>query len=186
MAKTKRNISKKRGSKKSIKKALPSKISKPAVAARYLSKLCDELETASAGLFHISERDCPYEFFTLQRQSLYKAGDKLTALEFLNGFGVTVVLVDEFKLPVDQLIEVRAFDDFFPTISDIAEFYGKDESDPKVTAEAKRYTLLKVLLKKRLADLNVFRVGKIEIRCYIAGFARHGNIAGLVTTSIET
>jgi len=95
-------------------------------------------------------------------------------MEFLNGIGLSQELIDEFKIPVDQLIEERALDNFFPTIDDIAGYYGTDIKDRKVIAESKRYRKLEALLKKRLEDVKVFRVGKVEIRCYIAGFAKHG------------
>jgi hypothetical protein len=186
MAKAKKSLSKKNRPGKTGVKGAPSKSVKPSISARYLTELCEELEKATAGLFHISERDCPYEFFTLHRRDLFQKNDKLTALEFLSGFGISEELVNEFKLPVDELIEVRTFDNFFPSIEDIAEYYGTDTSDKKVISESKRYRRLEALLRKRLHDINVFRVGKIEVRCYIAGFAKHGNIAGLVTTSIET
>jgi len=186
MAKAKKGLSKKKPPGKTVDKSARSKSPKPSISARYLTELCEELEKAAAGLFHISERDCPYEFFTLHRRDLFEDKDKLTALEFLSGFGISEELIDELKLPVDQLIEVRTFDDFFPSIEDIAGYYGTNTNDKKVISESKRYRRLEALLRKRLHNINVFRVGKIEIRCYIAGLAKHGNIAGLVTTSIET
>ena len=163
-----------------------SKITQSKTLLRYLPELCEELETAAAGLLNTSESDFPYKFFTLSQRDSRGDVDKLTALNFLSGIGISQELIDELKLPIDQLIEERALDGFFPSIDDIAGFYGTDTNDPKVIAESKRFRKLEALLKKRLHEVKVFRVGQVEIRCYIAGFAKHGNIAGLVTTSIET
>jgi hypothetical protein len=171
---------------KSTPKVTRSKSIKPITRRTYLSKLCDELEHAAAGLFNISEQDHPYSFFTLHQRDLPREGDKLTALEFLGCVGLSNELIDEYKIPVDQLIEERTPDNFFPTIDDLAGYYGTDNNDPKVVAVSKRYRKLEALLNKRLQDVKVFRVGKIEIRCYIAGLAKHSSIAGLVTTAIET
>jgi hypothetical protein len=34
--------------------------------------------------------------------------------------------------------------------------------------------------------VKVIRVGTVAVRCYVAGIDERGDIAGLVTTSIET
>jgi Nuclease A inhibitor-like protein len=186
MAKAKKSIlvAKKPG--KSAVKKTASKITKSKTTIRYLPELCEELETAASGLLNTSESDFPYKFFTLSQRDLRGDVDKLTSLNFLSGIGISQELVDELKLPVDQLIKERALEGFFPSIEDIAGFFGTDTNDPKVIAESKRFRKLEALLRKRLREVKVFRVGQVEIRCYIAGFAKHGNIAGLVTTAIET
>ena len=35
-------------------------------------------------------------------------------------------------------------------------------------------------------DVRVYRLGKIEIQCYIVGLDGEGNLAGLKTVAIET
>ena len=186
MAKANRSVSRAHKSATSMAKGTGSKSVKTKAMIRYLPELCEELEKAASGLFNISEQDSPYEFFTLRQRNLRKDSDRLTTLEFISGIGLPEELINELRIPVDQLIEERPFDNFFPTIDDLAGYYGTDTGDPKVISESKRYRKLEALLKKRLHDVKVFRVGKVEIRCYIAGFAKHGNIAGLVTTAIET
>ena len=79
--------------------------------------------------------------------------------------------IDEINLPIDRLIEERRLDGFFPTDDD---------------AESKRFRKLEAASGKRLRGVKVLRVGQVEIRCYIAGLDEHGDIAGLVTTAIET
>ncbi|MEP6952059.1 MAG: nuclease A inhibitor family protein [Ginsengibacter sp.] len=188
MAKAKKSIPSVGKPGRSAAKKAVSKITTSKTMIRYLPELCEELETAAAGLLNTSESDFPYKFFSLSQHDT--RGDtgvvKLTGLGFLVAIGISEELIDQYKLPVDQLIEERTLDGFFPSIEDIAGFYGTDTNDPKVIAESKRFRKLEALLKKRLHEVKVFRVGQVEIRCYIAGFAKHGNIAGLVTTAIET
>ena len=182
----KKNIAKKSNLKKRSKKILPSKAITARTTNTFLSTLCDQLEKASAGLLNTSESDFPYKFFSFSRRDLFNATDKFSATEFLSGIGISEELTAELQLPVDKLIEVRPLDNFFPSIDTIAGFYGTTTSDPKVIAESRRFRKLEALLRKKLTDVNVFRVGQVEIRCYIAGFVKSGSIAGLVTTSIET
>jgi len=144
--------------------------------------LGEELETAAKGLRHQSEADCPFQFFTLPAEG----DDDLTPQGFLIRLGLSQQLIDELNLPLDRLVEERAFDNFFPSADDLANYYGTDTSDPEVAAESKRYRKLEATLRKRLRGLKVLRVGQVEIRCYVAGLDEHGYIAGLVTTAVET
>lgn len=173
MAKTKPRADSGKRIKKSTKKS-------------YLSQLCYALEKASAGLSHTSESDYPYRFFTLMPPGEPPTDGRLTPDTFLSSIGLSQELLDELKVPIGELIEENSFDDFFPGAQDIAGYYGLDINNRKVVSESRRYRNLEKLIRKRLHDVKVFRVGKIDIRCYIAGLTRQGNIAGLVTTSIET
>ena len=174
-------------SNRSGKQAGGRKVKAPVVKkrARSVAKLCDELEKASAGLLHVSESDYPYQFFSLQHHGLHEDSDQLTALEFLACIGLSEELLNDLDIPAGQLVEERSFAGFFPSLDDLANS-GADIKDPKVIAEAKRYRNLEKLLTRRLKTVKVFRVGRVEVRCYIAGFLSEGNIAGLVTTAIET
>jgi hypothetical protein len=105
---------------------------------------------------------------------------------FLNSLGISQPLIDELSLPIDRLIEERTLDNFLPNEDDLVGRYGTDASDPEVASEWERTQRLKEALRKRLRGVRVFRVGQVEIRCYIAGLDEQGDIAGLVTTAIET
>jgi Nuclease A inhibitor-like protein len=131
------------------------------------SGLHEELEKAAAGLSYSSESDYPFRFFTLPAES----EKDLTPEGFLNRIGVSQQFIDEINLPIDRLIQERTLDGFLPT----------DDNE-----ESTRFRKLEAVLRKRLRGVKVFRVGQVEIRCYIAGLDEHGYIAGLVTTSIET
>jgi|SRR5271157_1116133 len=131
--------------------------------------LREELEEAIVGL-NYDELKCsnesdwpPFRFFTLPADSV----NDLTPKGFLDCFGVSQQFIEENHLPIDQLIEEWKLEDFFP-------------------AGDKGFRKLAEVLRKRLDIVKVFRVGQIEVRCYVAGFDEHGYIAGLVTTSTET
>jgi len=178
MAKTK--VPKKRRSGKVLKRNSSKK--RGASAPRGRISLRDELEKAAAGLRYTSESDYPFRFFTLPAED----ETDLTPQGFLIRIGVSQQFIDEVNLPIDRLVEERTFDDFFPTDEDLARYYGTDVTAPEVVAESKRFRKLEAVLKKRLRGVKVFRVGQVEIRCYIAGLDEHGDIAGLVTTAVET
>jgi hypothetical protein len=142
----------------------------------------EQLERAAAGLLYSSESDYPLQFFSLPGAG---EGD-LTPEGFLIRLGVSQQFVDEFNVPIDRLVEERPLDGFFPSAADLADFYGTDPDDPKVVAESKRFRRLEAVLRKRLKGVRVLRVGYVEIRCYIVGRTADGDLAGLVTTAIET
>lgn len=139
--------------------------------------LRDELEEAADGLSYQSESYRPYQFFTLPAEG---EGD-LTPEGFIIRLGISQQFIDEFNVPVDKLVEERALDDFLQT-----EDWAVDQSDPEAVSELARIRRLKEVLRKRLRGVTVFRVGRIDIRCYIAGLDEQNNLAGLVTTAIET
>lgn len=162
-------------------KAEPGGAKKAAPRAALLT-LREELEKAAKGLSFMSESDYAFQFFTLPVWD----NDGFTPEGFLSCLGISQMLIDELNLPVDRLIEERAFADFLPTADDLAARDGIDASDPEVVAESNRYRELEAALRKRLRDLKVFRVGQVAIRCYLAGLDENGHIAGVVTTAIET
>ena len=150
--------------------------------------LREELERAVSGLTHTSESDRPYGFFTLPaaEHDKFITEQPLTPEVFLIRLGISQQSIDELELPVAKLIEEVALEQFLPNVEDLAGWAGTGTDDPKVVAENKRWRKLEALLRKRLRGVKVFRVGEVEIRCYIAGYHRKGEVAGLATVSIET
>jgi len=144
--------------------------------------LRQELERAADGLYHTSESDFPFRFFTLPAEG----EEDLTPEGFLIRLGLSQYAIDTLKLPVNKLIEERPLEGFFPTADDLAASAGTAAGEPEVVSESKRFQKLEALLKKRLRGVKVLRVGMVDIRCYIAGLYGKDDIAGLVTTSIET
>lgn len=77
--------------------------------------------------------------------------------------------------------EQRSLTDFFARHTATSDPY--DSEAQKIRP---RYEALMRLLSTRLRDARVYRLGKIEIQCYITGFDGAGNLAGLKTIAIET
>jgi Nuclease A inhibitor-like protein. len=127
-----------------------------------------ELERASSGLVYSSESDRPFEFFALP---LSGRDWPLGEAEFARMIGASP------DSPVDE----RTLANFFARHTTTSDPY--DTESQKIRP---RYEALMVLLSTRLRDVRVFRIGKIEITCYVVGAGGSANIAGLKTIAIET
>jgi hypothetical protein len=126
-----------------------------------------QLEAASAGLTYGSEADRPFSFF------------------FLPGAGNEPPGVDEFARlicePNGSPLEERSLDHFFAGHTE-----ASDPWDAQAQAIRPRYEALRELLRTRLRGATVYRLGRIEIRCYVVGGDGRGNLAGLETVAVET
>ena len=186
MAKAGKTLAKRAAAKKSKPAITRLQRSKKNIKKSFLAELCIELEKASQGLTYPSETDSPFEFFSIRQPNLTKSTDLLTGDVFLAGIGLSGNVLSKLKIAASQLIEERDFNTFLPGIKDIAQYYGTDINDPEVKKISSQYRNLEKLLKNRLGNVKLFRVGVIDIRCYICGFVKGNNIAGLLTTSVET
>jgi hypothetical protein len=130
--------------------------------------LQEELERASAGLVYSSESDRPFEFFSLPYAG---RSSPPAAPEFARLVGAKEGI----------LAEQRSLTDFFARHTATSDPY--DSEAQKIRP---RYETLMRVLSTRLRDVRVYRLGKIEIQCYIAGLDGTGNLAGLKTVAIET
>jgi hypothetical protein len=131
-------------------------------------QLREELERASAGLVYSSESDRPFEFFSFPyagRSSPPQAAEFAKLVAAKNG------------IPAEQ----RSLTDFFARHTATSDPY--DSGAQKIRP---RYEALIRVLSTRLRNARVYRLGKIEIQCYIAGLDGEGNLAGLKTVAIET
>jgi hypothetical protein len=126
------------------------------------------LEEASRGLVYSSESDRPFHVFALPAQALPA---ELTARRFAalvgadDGDPVEEWTLDRFFLPHIECVE---------------------PVDRLAWERLPRYDALKRLLVSRLADVRVFRVGQVQIRCFAVGRDAAGNLIGLETVAIET
>lgn len=77
-------------------------------------------------------------------------------------------------------MEVRTLEAFFARHTTTTDPY-----DQEAQRIRPRYEALAALLAGRLRDIRVYRIGKIEVSCYVAGIAA-GYLAGLKTIAIET
>ncbi|MEH2207314.1 MAG: nuclease A inhibitor family protein [Nostoc sp.] len=123
------------------------------------------LKQAASGVFYTSESDYPFEVVH------WKIGEPIT----------TETIRQKTGTREDAPVEVIDLGEFFnPEIPD-PDWYGAEEK-----AEAARYRNLMEILKNHLTNINVYRLGEIEIDIYILGQSKCGDIIGLATKSIET
>jgi Nuclease A inhibitor-like protein len=83
--------------------------------------------------------------------------------------------------PPESPVELRSLENFFARHTTTSDPY-----DSEAQGIRPRYEELARVLSSRLRDVRVYRLGKIEISCYVAGLDAHGNLAGLRTVAIET
>jgi hypothetical protein len=132
-----------------------------------VSDLRAELEEACEDLVYSSESDRPFDFFSVP----FEAGPAPSIDEFRALMGI-----DE-----KTRVETRSLSRFFAAHTDTSDPY-----DTRAQAIRPRYEALIRVLHSRLDGVQVFRVGKISIDCYIVGGDRAGNLSGLHTVAVET
>jgi hypothetical protein len=115
-----------------------------------------------------SESDRPFEFFSIHYPGRRIPPDAEDFAALIGG-------------DADVRVEERSLTDFFARHTATSDPY--DSEAQKIRP---RYEALMRLLSMRLRDVKVYRVGKIEVTCYIAGLDGNGNLAGLRTVAIET
>jgi hypothetical protein len=124
-----------------------------------------QLKQASKGLFFLSETDAPFEVIDWQTQG------ELTPAKLLQ-------LTNH---PPDAPLEILAVDDFFAITTQEMDWHDQDERET-----VKRFQNLVSVLKQNLSQLQVYRVGNINIDAYIIGVTPSGDLMGLSTKLVET
>jgi hypothetical protein len=81
----------------------------------------------------------------------------------------------------ESRVEVRSLDEFFARHTTTSDPY--DGESQRIRP---RYEELMQLLSRRLRDVKAYRIGRIEVACYVVGLDAAGNLAGLKTVAIET
>ncbi|WP_373541006.1 nuclease A inhibitor family protein [Chamaesiphon sp.] len=127
------------------------------------AEIIDRLQQATVNLLWSSESDYPFEVVTWQQ------GVEITPIAL---FGVD---------RLSQSIETIALSDFFAPVLTVEDWY--DTSELK---QVERYTELLHAIESHLAEIQVFRVGEVEIAIYIVGKTPNGDLVGLKTQAIET
>ena len=125
------------------------------------------MERASSDLVYSSEADRPFEFFAVAYRGRRGPPDAA-------GFAALIGKPDE---PVEE----RSLVEFFSHHSATSDPY-----DSHAQKMRRRYDALMRVLSTRLRDVCVYRVGKIEVDCYIVGLDTNENLVGLKTVAIET
>jgi hypothetical protein len=125
-----------------------------------------ELQQATQGLIYMSETDAPFEIIHWP-----DGGASLDAKQ--------VIRLSRHK-PRDP-VQTLSVDDFFKPLTDYQAWFGASE---KATAE--KYRRLQEIIQQRLSDLQVFRVGKIQIDIFVVGRSTQGDWVGVKTRAVET
>ncbi len=128
--------------------------------------LRDRLERAAAGLVYTSESDRPFEFFFLPGVPEPPGAQAFARM---------------LDADADERVEERSLDDFFARHTETS-----DPWDVEAQRIRPRYEELRELLRSTLRGVTVYRIGRIEVACYVVGGDGRGNLAGLRTAAIET
>lgn len=127
--------------------------------------IATQLQQASKGLLFLSETDAPFEVIT------WSAQGELTPAKLLQ-------LTNH---PPDAPVEIASVEEFFAIATAQEDWHDEEERET-----VKRFQNLVNILKQNLSQLQVFRVGSIEIDAYIIGVTQNGEWAGLSTKLVET
>jgi hypothetical protein len=131
------------------------------------TELLETLGEATSGLLFPSESDAALTPYTFAGP----AGTEPTP----------EALLEAERLPSDTLVEQITLADLLDPFAEAA-----DDASDEDKAEAERYRALSDLLAKKLTDLRVYRVGRVDIDVYILGKAPSGAWLGLKTHVVET
>jgi hypothetical protein len=129
--------------------------------------LRERIERAAEGLTYASESDRPFEYVFFPG-----AGDRPP------GAGAFAAIVG--AAPAEPA-EERSLDDFFARHAETADPY-----DAEAQRIRPRYEALRALLGTELRGATVYRVGRVEVACWVVGGDGRGNLAGVRTVAIET
>jgi Nuclease A inhibitor-like protein len=129
-----------------------------------LERLCQRLRQATVDLVWLSESDYPFEVVTWER------GIELNPKALF-----PEVTSDEIQIETVTLTDL-----FAPAIA-IEDWYAAEE-----LAQVDRYKELLHAIESNLTEVQVFRVGEIEITIYIVGKTPDGELVGLKTQAVET
>ena len=143
----------------------PEQISPPKHAEIVTTaEIIDRLKQATKDLLWSSESDYPFEIVT------WELGVELTPSDLFSNIYDTDLAVESITLI-----------DLFEPVLTIEDWYEQAELDL-----VDRYTNLLDSINTNLAQVQVFRVGEVEIDIYIIGKTPTGDIVGLKTLSVET
>jgi hypothetical protein len=121
-----------------------------------------EIEEAAAGLLFISESDHPLETVELK------------------GTGVEEELRSIAGKPAMDFEKIT-LEHFFRNMTKVYPGESKEQA-----GRARRFSQLQHLLKNRLKNVMVYRIGSIQVDAFIIGQLNDGKYGGLRTKLVET
>lgn len=131
------------------------------------SSVIEILQKASADLLFISESESPFEVFFWELPE----GTEVTSEMMLQQTGISA----------DTPIDFSDLESFFSVATTHQDWHGSFEKEI-----VEKYQHLGQTLQENLTDIQVIRIGKINIDIYIIGKTADGNLAGLKTQVVET
>lgn len=123
----------------------------------------EELKQATNGLLMMSETDYPFEIVSWKNLK------------------VTTNYLREVSDQPEAAVEIESINDFFRAAATQREGMSVESGDL-----AKRYQHLIKVLEDNLSDVQVYRVGAVNIIIYAIGRSASGNWLGLSTRVVET
>ena len=120
--------------------------------------LTSRIEDLTKGLVYMSETDAPFDVFVTGTE------------EFYGG-------LEKENRPVEEV----SFDKFFARLVKIQDWHSDKEKET-----AQKFLRLEEFLASSLADLRVFRIGRVQIEIYVVGLDEDGRLVGTKTKAIET
>jgi len=129
------------------------------------SEILDQLKLASDSLLFMSESEYPLEVF------LWEDAAPITPQK----------VIQQTNHPQDTPIKIVQIDDFFQVATTEEDWHEEEEK-----ATVKRFQALVQTLKENLSNLQVYRLGKIEIDVYVIGQTPSVDSIGLSTKVVET
>jgi hypothetical protein len=124
------------------------------------------LEKAVKGLIYLSESDAPFEV-------VYWPGNKKP----LTPESISKLSGSKPGAPV-AVISVK---DFFEPLTEAEDWHEAEEK-----ALVKKYQGLQETLRQQLTNLQIFKVGQVNVDVYLVGLTAEGDIAGVKTKAVET
>ena len=126
-----------------------------------------KIKSLSQDLVWMSESDYPFDTFTWSNQELEEVSTKN--------------LLQKTNHSLDAPVKVIDMEKFFQRATAQKDWYDSEER--KI---AKKFQALVVTLKQNLDNIQVYKIGDVEIDVYIVGQLKTGNWLGLSTKAVET
>lgn len=125
------------------------------------------LKKSTEGLLMMSESDYPFEVFLWEGQ----AQEPLTSEKLLQ------LTHHSLESPIESV----DLDYFFRNVAQEKDWHDDDQK-----LMVKRFQALVEALKANLSEVQVYRIGTINIDVYIVGETNSGDLAGVTTKLVET
>jgi hypothetical protein len=129
------------------------------------AEIVEKLQQASADLLWMSESESPFEIVKWER------GSDCTP----------ETLISSSDRDADRAIGCTSLADFFAPALRVEDWYGAEE-----LANVKKFEELYHAIESNLQQVQVFRVGEVEVTVYILGKTPDGDTVGLKAQVVET